>query len=444
MRITGIGGTGVVTISQVLGVAAALDGLSVRGLDHTGLAQKGGPVVSDLKLAPAPADVAGKLASGECDLYLACDVLVGAEPRYLAACDPARTLAVVSTAAVPTGAMVADPGVVFPELDSVVARIAARTRGGETVAIDARPLSEGLFGSDQHANLALVGAAFQAGALPLRAEAIEAAIELNGVAVEANLQAFRRGRQAVSDPEGLRAALELAATPSPHPEPPASEEAAIAAVVAAPAGSELRRLVSIRVPELVRYQDAGYARRYADLVERVRRVEAERCPGLSGLAEAVAFHLHKLMAYKDEYEVARLALDPSFRTRVEAEFGPGARVAWQLHPPVLRALGLRRKVALGAWFRPAFQVLRAMRRLRHTALDPFGRTAVRRLERELVAEYEELMEEILSALRPANHPVAVELARLPELVRGYEAVKLASATRYRERLDELRPYLADS
>ncbi|MGH9022558.1 MAG: DUF6537 domain-containing protein, partial [Acidimicrobiia bacterium] len=186
------------------------------------------------------------------------------------------------------------------------------------------------------------------------------------------------------------------------------------------------------------YQNAGYARRYAELVERVRRVEAQRCPGKGTLAETVARTLHRLMAYKDEYEVARLSLDPTFEARVEAEFGAGARVAYQLHPPALRALGLDRKLSLGPWFKPAFRALRAMRHLRHTPLDPFGRMEVRRVERELVVGYAHLVEEILASLEPATHDRAVRLAGLADMVKGFEGIKLESVERYRARLAELR------
>jgi indolepyruvate ferredoxin oxidoreductase len=439
LRVTGIGGTGVVTISQVLGTAAFLDGLAVRGLDQTGLAQKGGPVVSDLKLAAAPIEVASKLAAGDCDLYLGCDLLVAAEARNLACTDPGRTVAVVSTSAVPTGAMVVDPAVSFPDPDTVLARIQRQARA--TVALDARRVAEALFGSDQYANMVLVGAAYQAGGLPLTAGAIESAVEINGVAVAANLQAFRRGRQAVCHPEALGGEVDRLRPPPAAPHPPDRRAAAIVASVGAPAGSELERLVRVRVPDLVGYQDARYARRYAALVGRVRRVEHERCPGRSELAEAVARSLHKLMAYKDEYEVARLALDPAVGAQVAAEFGPGATVAWQLHPPVLRALGLRRKLSLGSWFRPVLRLLATARRLRHTTLDPFGRTPVRQVERALVTEYEELVAEILAVLGPTNHSLAVELAGLPDMVRGYEQIKLDNVARYHQRMTELRPGL---
>ena len=436
-RITGVGGTGVVTLSQILSTAAMLAGRQVRALDQTGLAQKGGAVVSDVKITDTEMEVASKAAAGECDLYLGCDLLVAADPKNLAAADPARTIAVVSTTEVPTGAMVVDTSASFPEAGEITGRIRQRTRGADAVFLDARRLAETLLGEDQFANILLTGAAFQAGALPLPAEAIEQAITLNGVKADANLQAFRRGRQAVADPAAFAAALAGLEPPSPAaPEP--AEATAVASLVAAADGSELARIVTLRTADLIGYQDAGYARRYAELVERVRRAEAERVPGGGELAEAVARYLYKLMAYKDEYEVARLSLDPAVAANVRSRFGAGARMSYRLHPPLLRALGARKKLTLGPWFRPVFGVLVRMRRLRGTRLDPFGYTSVRRTERELIAEYTQLIDRLLASLSPGNHALAVELASLPDEVRGYEQVKLDNVTRYRERLVELR------
>jgi indolepyruvate ferredoxin oxidoreductase len=435
-RITGVGGTGVVTLSQILSTAAMLAGRQVRALDQTGLAQKGGAVVSDVKIADTEMELASKAAAGECDLYLGCDLLVAADPKNLAAADPARTIAVVSTTEVPTGAMVVDTSASFPDAGVITGRIRRGTRGADAVFLDARRLAETLLGEDQFANILLTGAAFQAGALPLPAEAIEQAITLNGVKADANLQAFRRGRQAVADPAAFAAALTGLDPPSPAaPEP--AEATAVASLVAAADGSELARIVTLRTADLIGYQDAGYARRYAELVERVRRAEAERVPGGGELAEAVARYLYKLMAYKDEYEVARLSLDPAVAADVRSRFGAGARMSYRLHPPLLRALGARKKLTLGPWFRPVFGVLVRMRRLRGTRLDPFGYTSVRRTERELIAEYTQLIDRLLASLSPGNHALAVELASLPDEVRGYEQVKLDNVTRYRERLVEL-------
>ncbi|WP_285652440.1 indolepyruvate ferredoxin oxidoreductase family protein [Actinomycetospora sp. NBRC 106375] len=433
IRLAGIGGTGVTTVSQVLATAGLAAGRHVRGLDQTGLAQKGGAVISDIKISRSAQDAAGRAAEGECDLYLGADLLVAAETANLATCASWRTVAAVSSAKVPTGAMVVDPTVTFPDTDAVLRRITDRVRRDVGIVVDARALADALFGDDQFALTLLVGAAFQAGALPLPAESIEEAFTLNGAAVDTNLQAFRRGRQSVADPEAFAQVVGQATGTGPDTGVPGltergeAEAAEIVAAIGAPAGSELERLVGIRVPELVAYQDAAYARQYADVVAAT--VDAD--PRLS---EALATGLYKLMAYKDEYEVARLSLDPALDASVRAQFGDGARYAWKLHPPVLRAAGMQRKITLGRWFRPGYRTLRAMRRLRGTKLDPFGVAEVRRVERELVAEYRALVPTLLS-MDDAER--AAEIAALPDMVRGYEQIKLDNVARYRARLAEL-------
>ena len=411
LRITGVGGTGVVTIAQILATAAAAEGRHVRALDQTGLAQKGGAVVSDLKIGTGPFDHAAKLADGECDLYLGCDSLVATDGGNLRVADAGRTVAVISTTEVPTGQMVVNTGQRFPAIGQVMSAVEGSVRSARF--LDASGLARQLFDDEQYANMILVGVAYQAGALPIGAAAIEHAIRLNGVAVEANIAAFRRGRLSVT---------------GPAPEQPDEERRQDQA--------SLAELLAVRVPELVAYQDAAYANAYADLVEHVRAREAEVAGG-DLLARTVAANLFKLAAYKDEYEVARLSLDPALTERIEQQFGAGARYAYRLHPPVLRALGMRRKISLGPWFRPAFRTLVATRRLRGTAFDPFGRTVVRREERALLAEYRAVITRLADALTTDNHTLAVEIAGLPDLIRGYEEVKLGNVRAYRARLAEL-------
>jgi indolepyruvate ferredoxin oxidoreductase len=319
--------------------------------------------------------------------------------------------------------MVSDPARSFPDRAAVSQPITDRVRDG-AVLLDVRRVVLGLFGDDQFANVFLVGAGFQTGALPLPPDAIEEALRVNGVAVEKNIQAFRRGRQYVAD----RAAL-LTAAGLDSPAAPDTGE------------SPLDRLIRTRSSDLTAYQDQAYARRYLDVIERVRAAEQDKMPGSTALTEAVARYLYKLMAYKDEYEVARLSLDPSAGASLEAEFGPGARASWRLHPPVLRALGMKRKIALGPWFVPAFRILRAMRRARGTRLDPFGRTRVRVTERELIEEYLGLVDHLTGCLSPATAALAVRLASLPDMVRGYEEVKLRNVGSYHKTLAELRAQL---
>jgi indolepyruvate ferredoxin oxidoreductase len=425
MRITGVGGTGVVTIAQILGTAFAADGYQVRSLDQTGLAQKGGAVVSDLSVSTGPAERSAKLGYGECDLYLGCDSLVATDGTQLRAAGKDRTVAVVSTTEVPTGQMVVDVRQHFPEPGRVMAAVEAKVRSARF--LDAAALATDQFGDEQYANMILVGAAYQAGALPVSAEAIEHAIRLNGVAVDANIRAFRAGRT-----------VDEAAAPAALGEDAAPGEDAVD-----PAERRLADVLARRISELTAFQDKACADEYAGFVERVRAREAA-VTGDDKLARTVAENLYKLTAYKDEYEVARLSLDPALDAAVRAQFGDGARYQYRLHPPVLRALGLRHKVSLGPWFRPAFATLVAMRRLRGTRLDPFGRTEVRRTERALITEYREVVDQLLAGLTAGNHELAVQIAALPDMVRGYEDIKLATVRAYHEKLAELRAEFAGS
>jgi indolepyruvate ferredoxin oxidoreductase len=322
-------------------------------------------------------------------------------------------VAVVSTTEVPTGQMVTDVSQHFPAPGRVTAAIEERVRSARF--LDASAIAKNLCGDEQYANMILVGAAYQAGALPVSAEAIEHAIRLNGVAADANIRAFRAGRTV---PDGTPAAT-------------------VPEADAAPAELSLAVHVNRRVSELAAFQDRACADDYAAFVASVQAREAAVTGG-EELTRAVAQHLHKLTAYKDEYEVARLSLDPALDEAVRAQFGDGARYSYRLHPPVLRALGLKHKVGLGPWFRPAFATLVAMRRLRGTPLDPFGYTEVRRTERALITEYREVIGQLLAGLTPGNHGLAVEIAALPDMIRGYEHVKLATVRAYHEKLAELR------
>ncbi|HEY7453471.1 MAG TPA: indolepyruvate ferredoxin oxidoreductase family protein [Thermoleophilaceae bacterium] len=434
VRMMGIGGTGVVTVNQVLGMAALLDGLYVSGLDQTGLSQKGGPVISDLRITREPVAAASKAPAGSIDLYLGFDLLGAASAKNLLTADRERTVAVVSTSSVPTGRMVIDVDERFPELAGQLDKIDAATRSEHNLYLDAQRLSERLFGDHMMTNTLALGAAFQRGLLPVSAEALERAIELNGAAVEKNLAALRWGRAVVAAPDAVEAATRAPEAVEPVRELSDLEQYLVGLAVNGDRG-ELRRVAELRVPELIAYQDADWARRWAELVRRVHVAEQERTPGHSELAEAVARQLHKLMAYKDEYEVARLHLDAVERAKLDAEFGDDAKVYFMLHPPLLRALGLKRKLKLGRWFVPAFRVLYRMRRLRGTRLDPFGRAEVRRVERELIDDYEAMVAESLTLLTPETHDAVVDLLELPDLVRGYEEIKLRNVTLYRKRAE---------
>jgi indolepyruvate ferredoxin oxidoreductase len=426
----GIGGTGVVTVNQILGTAALLDGKHVRGLDQTGLSQKGGPVVSHLKVGDEAQEVSSKIAAGEADCYLGFDILVATSPANLDHARPDKTVAVISTSQVPTGAMVTHTDVHFPEAGGLRQSIERVTRKDENVYVDALGLAERLFGDHMASNMILLGAAYQAGAVAVSAAAIEEAIALNGVSVGMNTQAFRAGRLAVVDPDALEGqrrprvgAVRVA---------PALSAEARHIVDSVGAQGELRRLLEIRVPELIEYQNASYARAYAEFVARARAAEPA---GRTAFSEGVARHLFKLMAYKDEYEVARLHLKADLGRELAADYPGGVKIQYHLHPPILRALGWKTKIALGAWFDGAFRLLTRMKGLRGTALDPFGRAAVRREERALIGEYRALIEKAIAGLSPETYERAVKLASAPDIIRGYEDVKLASVQRFR---DEVR------
>jgi indolepyruvate ferredoxin oxidoreductase len=324
-----------------------------------------------------------------------------------------------------------------PPVDAIRGQIDRVTRAGASVAVDARRLAEALFGDYMATNMLVLGVAYQAGLLPLSASAIEQAVRLNGVAVDQNLQAFRYGRLWQADPERVRALVE----------PPArSFETERAAALERLGGRdasayvslldrcghldpEARRLLAFRVGELIDYQDARYAAGYVDFVLDVAAQEATIEPARVEVTHAVIRNLYKLMAYKDEYEVARLHLKPASRDSTRGLFAAPRRLSWHFHPPLLRALGLTRKLRLGPWFTPALRLLRVLKRVRGTSLDLFGYAAVRREERRLVPWYRDL---VTGALREAGgHATALELARLPESIRGYEDIKLRSIAKVR-------------
>jgi indolepyruvate ferredoxin oxidoreductase len=286
------------------------------------------------------------------------------------------------------------------------------------------------------ANLIVLGAAYQAGAIPVAAQAIERAIALNGVSVAMNTQAFRAGRLVVADPSWVATlkrrrvgALDETAVPL------TAEARTLVDMAGAPDAT--RRLLEIRVPELIDYQDAAYARRYVDVVRRVVEAERRVAPGRTALGEAVARHLFKLMAYKDEYEVARLHLKNDLAVALKDEYPDGVIVQYNLHPPLLRALGWERKIRFGRWFDVVFRALHAMRGVRGGALDVFGWPEVRRVERALIGEYTALVDKALAGLSAASYDQAARLAALPDVIRGYEDIKLANVRRFREEVRAL-------
>jgi indolepyruvate ferredoxin oxidoreductase len=409
--VTGIGGTGVVTIGAILGMAAHLEGRGASVLDMAGLAQKNGAVMSHVRIGKSPDDLhASRIAAGDADLVLACDILVSVGYDALAKMQQGRTKAVVNTALIMPADFTRAPDLKFP-LGSMEHEIRDAVGAESVEFIDATKLALGLMGDSIATNLFMVGFAYQKGLLPVSEAAIVRAIELNGASVESNRKSFQWGRLAVVD----RAAV--AASALPQQAAPASQKLS----------ESLDEMVARRVEFLTAYQDAAYARRYSDLVALVRQTEAARIPGSTKLAEAVARYGFKLLAIKDEYEVARLYTDGEFEKRIASQFDGDYALKFHLAPPLWAkpdpVTGHVAKREYGPWMMRAFRFLAGMKGLRGTAFDVFGRTSERKMERQLIKDYALLIDEIVASLAPHNHELAVDLASVPEQIRGYGHVK---------------------
>ncbi|MFP5374750.1 MAG: indolepyruvate ferredoxin oxidoreductase family protein [Gammaproteobacteria bacterium] len=488
--ITGVGGTGVVTIGALLGMAGHLEGRGATVLDQTGLAQKGGAVTTHVRIAGAPADIhAVRIAAGEADLVLGCDMVVVNDYWALSKIRAGRTRVLLNTYEAMPGTFTTRPDMRFPAAGIVQAVRTAlggeAEAAGRLVQVDATRLATALMGDAIAANLFMLGHAWQQGLVPLSLEALMRAVELNGAAVEMNKTAFAWGRLAAIDPAAVAAAAGVVdnpptaaesavhALPLLPPRPSEGHESGLNDALAATAeADELRHLpahgsqaqvaflplddarlsrsldeiVARRVAFLTDYQDARYARRYAGLVARVRETEQARTPGSTDLAEAVARYAFKLMAYKDEYEVARLYADPAFMEKIKSQFEGDYKLHFHLAPPLFSrrdpVTGELRKSEYGSWVFSAFKVLAKLRGLRGSALDIFGYTRERRTERALIGEYEATIAEILDRLSADNHALAVKIASIPEDIRGFGHVKdrhlEAARTRQAELLAALR------
>ncbi|MCU1389609.1 MAG: putative oxidoreductase [Ilumatobacteraceae bacterium] len=418
VRMPGIGGTGVVTISQILGTAAMLEGFHVRGLDQTGLSQKAGPVVSDLAFSRSEQQGSNKASAGAVDVMLAFDLLAASSDAQLKGASSGRTIVIGSDSRTPTGSMILHPGRAYPERSEMALRLDSNSRAELNRYVPSVELATGLFGDAATANVLLLGVALQAGVIPISTANVERAIELNGVAVSLNLEALRWGRQWVVDASAVAAAAGLGDAARSEATEPTTTQA----------------LVEQRAKDLVAYQSSAYARRYTTAVDDLRTSGAS-----DAVVEAFARNLYKLMAYKDEYEVARLLLAPEAKAAAVKVGGKGARVTWQLHPPLLRALGMKNKLKLGRSATPALMALRAGRRLRGTALDIPGWTSLRRTERALPGEYIATMQQIVTkaASSGMGDDIVLDIAALPDMIRGYESIKVANVEAYRQRLAEL-------
>ena len=411
--VTGVGGTGIVTIGGILGMAAHLEGKATGIIDMAGLAQKGGAVYSHMRIAERPEDIhAIRVAAGGADLVLGGDIVVAGNKKVLAAVKAGRTAMIINTSEFLPGDFTRNADFSLPteRLRRAISNAAGRDR---THFVNATRLATALFGSSLGANIFMVGFAYQLGTLPLQASAIEQAIALNGEAVPMNLAAFHWGRRAALD---LMAVEEIA-----QPAPGTRDDNRVLS-------QSFEETVSRRVKFLTAYQSRRYAKRYKKWVEQAKEAEQERVPEKCGFADAVARYLFKLMAYKDEYEVARLYTDCTFLKQVANDLG-GEKLRFEFHlaPPLLTkvnpATGEPRKMSFGPWMMTAFKVLAAFRFLRGTPLDIFGRSEERRTERKLIREYEAMLKEVLPKLSTDNHALAVGLAAIPEKIRGFGPVK---------------------
>ena len=433
----GRGGTGVVTISHLLAYAAMIEGKYVYLSNNTGLAQKGGPVEAPIVLSTTRQPVFNRLFPGGVDLYLGFDLLRAAETQNLNYAAPDRTRALISTTKVPNARINRHRDEKFPDSAGLIELIDSYTCKGENVYLDTYWLAEKLFADILYANMLLLGAAYQAGTIPLGAASIERAIELNGKAVENNIQAFRWGRLAVAAPASLekslgpqeRAPEEIIEVNrgrlQNHPGRLQLHEEALGEIKLDP---EWQRKLSVRLCDLCEYQDIAYARAYLKVVSRVWQREQDFPDRGFQLTRAVIANLYKLMAYKDEYEVARLATRADYLKDVEQLFDGPAKVFYRLNPPNLRWLRLG-KLNLGPWVRPFLKLLAQLRWLRGKPFDPFGFSSCRRLEKALIEWYLSLVEEVLGGIKGENYALAVKILESAEGIRGFEHVKEKSAAK---------------
>ncbi|WP_153074385.1 indolepyruvate ferredoxin oxidoreductase family protein [Paraburkholderia bonniea] len=422
--VTGVGGTGVVTIGALLGMAAHLENKGVTVLDVTGLAQKGGAVMSHVQIANQPEEIhATRIAMGDARLVIGCDAIVSASNECLSRMQLGQTRVVLNSAPTPTAEFIKNPHWRFPG-SNAQADVKLAAGDANVDSVDAHHFAVTLLGDAIYTNPFVLGYAWQKGWVPLACQSLVRAIELNAVQVEKNLAAFEWGRRTAHDPAAVQ---RMAAAASG-----ASRAENSATVITLHTRKALDTLIATRVTALTAYQNSAYAQRYSALIERVRTVErALNPPDASGtphepLSEAVARNLYKLMAYKDEYEVARLHADPAFIEKLAAQFEGNWKLKFYLAPPLLAkkdAHGHLVKKQYGPWLLNVFRVLAKLKFLRGSPLDPFGHTAERRTERALIGEYEALVAELLGSLNAERVPLAIELASLPDEIRGYGHVK---------------------
>ncbi len=445
--VTGIGGTGVVTIGALIGMAAHLEGKGGTVLDQTGLAQKGGAVTCHLRIARTPDDIhAVRIAAGEADLVLGCDMVVVNDYWALSKIRADRSRVVLNTYEAMPGTFTTKPDLQFPA-QGIIDAVKTALDGASPDLLDATELATALLGDTIAANLFMLGYAWQKGWVPLSLDALLRAIELNAAAVEMNKTAFNWGRMAAYDMATVRkaAGLPQAHTPSGAiplalPTRRASSTGNAAALDDTTLSGSLDERIARRVAFLTDYQNAAYAARYQSLVDKVRRAEQAVARDSMRLTEAVARYAFKLMAYKDEYEVARLYTSGDFEQRIKDTFDGDYKIHFNLAPPLFAkrdAEGRLKKAEYGPWVFKAFKLLARMRGLRGSALDIFGYTAERRMERRLIADYQRTLDELLASLNADNLALAAEIASIPEQIRGYGHVKERHLAAALKRQDDL-------
>ncbi len=430
--VAGMGGTGVVTIGAILGMAAHLEGRGCGLLDMAGLAQKGGAVWSHLRFGPSPQAIKTiRIAAGGADLILGCDMIVAGNSKTLAAARRGRTRILANTRQSMPGDFTRNADMRYPDRE-LRRNISDAVGDGCAEFTDAGRIATALMGDSIAANMFMLGFAYQRGLIPISAAAIDASIILNGAARQMNRDAFLWGRRAAVNPAGIERIL-------------ASGNAATETVLAPAPSKSLDEAIETRRKFLAGYQNQAYAQRYTDIVERVRVVELRKFSGRSELAAAVARYYFKLLAFKDEYEVARLHTETGFLDSVSRQFEGDYKLVFNLAPPLLSrrngASQAARKREFGPWIIPLFRVLATLRFLRGTAFDIFGYTADRRLDRLLIVQYEQNIDTVLSLLETsesaAHYDAAVALLSLPEQIRGYGHVRAQHVEKAREREREL-------
>ena len=425
--VAGVGGTGIVTAGALIGMAAHLEGRGVSVLGQTGLAQKGGAVMSHVRLAKRAEELfAVRIADGEADALLGADAITAASADSLVKMQKGRTRVALNVAETPTADFVGNPDWDFP-LEKIADEITAAVGKDALFRLDAFALSSGLFGDSVGANTLMLGYAWQLGMIPVGRESLLRAIELNGVAVEKNCASFEWGRFAAVNPDEAAQAAGI---------PPESNSNLPNAKATA------ESLTATRAEYLRAYQDDAYAERYRRFVHRAR-VRGQEVGGEAGgesLAAAAAKGYFKLLAIKDEYEVARLFSDGAFEAELRRHFEDGFRLRFLLSPPLIapldRITGRPRKFSFGGGTMKAFRLLAKLKRLRGTPLDIFGYAAERKLERAKIGEYEKAMESVLAGLSEKNLSAAAALAESPEQVRGFGFIKIRAAELHSEKLRE--------